>query len=343
VSAEPIWIAEADVVALMDMADAVRALEAGLLAEARGEAHNMTKTHVAWGRATLHALGAAFPKAGLAGTKTWAHTPEGATPLLLLYDAGTGALRAVVEAFALGQMRTAAASGVATRWLAAHDADELAVVGTGKQALAQVAGVAAVRRLRRVRVFGRDVERRNRFVDSVRTELGLEAEPRASVAEAVKDAAIITTVTRATEPFLSSTMVAPGTHVNAVGAITPAGAEVESDLVARCGRVVADSVPQAQKLSRELIARFGADPSGWTEVRSLAEVVADRAARRRDDEVTLFKSLGMGISDLALGLEVYRRAREQGRGRSLPAPVRVVPRLRPAGAREGVQSGAKRV
>jgi len=343
VSDAPLWIPEADVVALMDMADAVPALEAGLLAEARGEAHNMTKTHVAWGRATLHALGAAFPKAGLAGTKTWAHTPEGATPLLLLYDAGSGALRAVIEAFALGQLRTGAASGVATRWLAAHDADELAIVGTGKQALAQVAGVAAVRRLRRVHVYGRDVERRRRFADSVRTELGLEAEARASVTEAVMDAPIITTVTRATEPFLSSVMVAPGTHVNAVGAITPTGAEVDGGVVARCRRVVADSVPQAQKLSRELMAVFGADPAAWTSVRSLAEVVADGGGRRADEDVTLFKALGMGISDLALGLEVLRRAREQGRGRSLPAPVRVAPRLRPAGAGEGVQRGTKRV
>lgn len=342
-SGEALWIAEADVAALVDMPEAVQALEAGLRAEARGEALNMTKTHVAWDGATLHALGAVFPAAGFAGTKTWAHTPRGATPLLLLYDAGTGELRAVVEAFVLGQLRTGAASGVATRWLAAEDADELAIVGTGKQALAQVAGVAAVRRLRRVRVFGRDLERRTRFVESVRAELGLAAEARASVAEAVKDASIVTTVTRANEPFLSSAMVGPGTHVNAVGSITPAGAEVESDLLARCGRVVADSVAQAQKLSRELISRFGPDPAAWTGVRSLAEVVAARAPRRPDEDVTLFKSLGMGISDLALGLEVYRRAREQGRGRSLPSPTRVAPRLRPAEAREGVPGGTKRI
>lgn len=342
-SGEVLWLAEADVVALLDIAEAVQALEAGLRAEARGDAQNMTKTHVAWDRATLHALGAVFPKAGFAGTKTWAHTPGGATPLLLLYDAGSGELRAVVEAFALGQLRTGAASGVATRWLAAEGADELAIVGTGKQALAQVAGVAAVRCLRRVRVFGRDPERRTRFVESVRAELGLEAEARGSVAEAVRDAPIVTAVTRATEPFLSSAMVRSGTHVNAVGAITPAGAEVEGDVLARCRRVVADSVAQAQKLSRELISRFGTDQAGWARVCSLAEVVAGGASRHPDEDVTLFKSLGMGISDLSLGVEVYRRARERGRGRRLPAPVRVAPRLRPPGPREEIHGGAKRV
>ena len=94
----PLWITEADVVAVMDMPRAIAALEAGLRAEARGTASNMTKTHVEWpvggAHATLHAIGAAFTEAGVVGTKTWAHTPGGATPLLILYDASTGALRA---------------------------------------------------------------------------------------------------------------------------------------------------------------------------------------------------------------------------------------------------------
>ena len=124
-----LWVTESDVVSIMDMPAAIRALEAGLRAEARGAAINMTKTHVAWsstgpghGDATLHAIGAAFPEDGFVGTKTWAHTPQGATPLVILYDSRTGALRAVIEAFAMGQLRTGAASGVATRMLAAGDA-----------------------------------------------------------------------------------------------------------------------------------------------------------------------------------------------------------------------------
>src|SRR5882762_1056255 len=151
----PIWISEADVVSMMDMREAVAALEKGLRAEAEGDAKNMVKTHVEWGDgATLHAIGAIFPKVGFAGTKTWPHTKGGATPLLILFDSNNGALKAVIEAFALGQMRTAAASGVATQWLAATNADEFAILGTGKQAIAQVAAVLAVRAIRRVRVFG---------------------------------------------------------------------------------------------------------------------------------------------------------------------------------------------
>lgn len=351
----PLWIAEADVVSVMDMDSAIRTLEQGLLAEARGDAHNMPKTHVAWGDGTLHAIGAAFPKAGFVGTKTWAHTQGGATPLLILYESQTGALLAIVEAFALGQMRTGGASGVATRWLAAEGADELAIVGTGKQALAQVAAVAVVRPLKRVRVFGRNEERRAQFVTRVERELGLAVAACTTVAEAVKDAPIITVVTRATEPFLHAAMVTRGAHVNAVGAIVPSGAEVAGDVLARCSQIVVDNIKQAQRLSRELIEFLGAAGGvSWGRVASLASLVAAGRPLRPPQassgdatggpqgDLTLFKSLGMGISDLSLGIEVYQTAVRLGLGRSFAPPQWVAPRLRHSGQtgnRQGAQIG----
>ena len=323
-----IWITESDVVSLMDMPAAIRALEAGLRSEASGAAANMAKTHVEWGgHSTLHAIGAAFPEEGIVGTKTWAHTPGGATPLIILYDSETGALLAIVEAFALGQLRTGAASGLATRILAADGADELAIVGTGKQALTQIAAVHAVRPLRRVRVFGRDTSRRRAFVERVRDELALDAVEAENVADAVRGAPIVTAVTRAREPFLTAAMVARGAHVNAVGAIVPAGAEVTANLLARCTRIVADSPAQARRLSRELIDFFGHDDAAWKNVRRLADVVANGERRAPTDDLTLFKSLGMGISDLSLAIEVERAARRAGMGRPIEAPVRAMPRL----------------
>lgn len=325
----PLWISEADVVSMMDMQQAVAALEKGLLAEAQGDAQNMVKTHVEWDEgATLHAIGATFPKAGLAGTKTWAHTKGGATPLLILFNSSTGALQAIIEAFALGQMRTAAASGVATQWLAAADASEFAIIGTGKQAITQVAGVLAVRPIRRVRVFSRNEDRRNQFVSRLRTEFGVEAVAIPSIREAIQGAPIVTVVTRATEPIVSADMIDPGAHINAVGAIVPGRAELAADVIARSTQIVADSIPQAQKLSRELREFFGPDPTKWSSVRSLASLVASRGSRASSDDLTLFKSLGMGISDLALGIELYKKAVDSGLGRKLPHPQKVAPRLR---------------
>src|SRR2546426_7244348 len=254
----PLWISEADVVSLMDMGEAIEALGKGLLIEAQGQAENMVKTHVAWGNgSTLHAIGAVFPKEKFAGTKTWAHTQGGATPLLILFDSDTGALKAIIEAFALGQLRTASASGVATNLLAAKDADDFAMIGTGKQAITQVAAALAVRSIKRIRVFGRNAERREQFAARVKQEFEIETIAARSIAETVAGASIITVATRATEPILTAEMIARGAHINAIGAIVPSRAEIARDVLERCGQIVVDNVPQAQKLSRELMDFFG--------------------------------------------------------------------------------------
>ena len=324
---EPLWISEADVVSLMDLGEAIDAVEGGLLAEARGEAENMQKTVVTWNGGTLHALGGKV--GGLVGTKTWAHTEPGATPLLVLYDATDGDLVAIVEARALGQLRTAAITGVATRWLA-PESTEMAIFGTGKQSLPQVAAIAAVRSIERVRVYGRNAEGRRRLADRVKKELGIDATPFDDVADAARRVAIITTVTRAREPFLTAAMVEPGAHINAIGAIVPTGAEVAGDLVNRCTLVVADSIPQAQNLSRELIDSFGSRGK-WHDVQRLSTIVAERRAgqgARGPGDLTLFKSLGIGIADLAIGAELVRKAHELRVGRRMARPEPAEPRLR---------------
>jgi len=308
-----IWISESDVAAAMDAHAAIEAVARGVADEAEGNAVAMLKTHASWdGGSTLHAIGAAFPKAGFAGTKTWTHTPRGASPLLILFDAENGAARAVIEAFKLGSLRTAAASGLATRWLADETADVLALIGTGKQAVAQVEAVMAVRRIRQVRVFSPNPERRTQFADRLRNAFPIDVAVGASVADAVKDAPIITTATRAKEPFLTADMIAHGAHINAVGAILPERAELAGDVVARCTQIVSDSPAQAQKLSTELIRHFGSDSNRWAGVISLGQLVRMRHHRRPSDDLTLFKSLGTGVLDLSVGIEVYRKIAGKG-------------------------------
>jgi alanine dehydrogenase len=326
---KPLWISEAEVVSMMDIAGAIDALEQGLMAEARNEAQNMIKTHVEWdGGSTLHAIGAVFPVAGFCGTKVWSHTKNGATPMLVLFDSNDGSLKAIVEAFALGQMRTAAACGVATRWLAEPTAEEFAMIGTGKQAISQVAAILAVRPIRRIRVFSPDEGRRNRFVERLRSEFELETVAASSVREAVEGASIITLATRAKDPILSADMVERGAHINSVGAIVPSRAEVTSDVLSRSSRIVTDSVPQARKLSRELIDFLRFDDARWKTVHPLSTIVSERFPRSEADDLTLFKSLGVGISDLSLGIQLYRDAVSSQRGYKFSHPQRVGPRLR---------------
>ncbi len=330
----PLWLTEADVVGLIDLGDAIGALERGLALEHRGAAHNMVKTHAAWGGGhTLHAIGATFEGAGFVGTKTWAHTEGGATPLLIMWDAETGALRAVIEAFALGQMRTGAMSGVATRWMAVDGADELAVIGTGKQAITQVAAVAAARPLKTVRVFSPDPKHRARFVERLAGEgFGFATHDADSVAEAVRDAPVITLVTRATEPILDASMVAAGAHINAVGAIVPSRVEFAPDILPRCAMVAVDDRAAVQNLSREFIDHYGSDQRAWESVAPICRVVGENRSRPAGADLTLFKAMGMGVSDLSLGIEVHRRALGQGVGRAMAHPEKVAPRLRAASA-----------
>ncbi len=325
---QALWITEAEVVALVDLRDAIAALERGLADEAAGGAVNMGKTHTTFGRGdTLHAIGATMAAQGVVGTKTWAHTQGGANPLLVLFDAADGRLLAVIEAFALGQLRTAAISGIATGRLAAPQACEMAVVGAGKQALAQVAAVAAVRGLKRVRVASRNPANAEAFARHASAELRLEFEPCESVAAAVKQADIITLVTRATAPFLRSEMVARGTHINAVGAVVPERAEFEPSMLARCSVVAADTPAATRKLSREFREFYGNDDRAWDGVLSLSRVLATGNGRPADADLTLFKAMGMGISDLSMGVEVLRRARAGGVGRPLAPTRRARPRF----------------
>jgi len=319
----PRWIAEADVAALLDMPAAIAALAHGLAQEAQGAAQHMIKTHVRWGAGdTLHAVGAVFSADGIGGTKTWAHTAGGVTPLLILFDTARGALRAVIEAFALGQLRTGAVSGVATRVLAAVDADELAIIGSGRQAMAQVAAVRAVRPLRRVRVFSPTAAHREALAARLHARFGLAAEATASVDAAVRDAPIVTLATRARTPVLDAAPLARGTHINAIGAITPERAELAADVLPRCGLVVADSVAAAQRLSRELQEHVGAH-GDWAAVRPLCELVAAGAPRPPGADLTLLKAMGSGVADVSVGIEVLRRAEAVGRGREIPAPQQV--------------------
>ena len=320
---DAIWITEAEVVQLMDLKDAIVALEAALREEARGEAHNMTKTLLQYGKNNLHAIGGKL--GNLVGTKTWTHTQGGTCPLLLLWSADDGSLVAVIEAFALGNLRTGGISGVAADWVARQDAKVMAIVGTGKQALAQLGAMLAVRPIERLQIYSPRTESRQAFAAKAREEFGIETEISASVSDACKGAQIVTLVTRAAQPFLTAAMLEKGAHLNAVGAIAPDREEFAQDVFARATLIAVDNLPGVQQLSREFMTRYAS--SEWEEVMPLSRLVASGRRRSATDDVSLVKAMGMGISDLALGVELLKRARERGAGRVVPQPKKQKPRL----------------
>ena len=319
---QPLWINEAEAAELLSLEHAIDVLAGAYALQRDGAAATMRRAHLREGDAILHAVGGAVVGVGMTGTKTWTYTPGGAAPLLILFGLDDGQVRGVIEAFAMGQMRTAATSGLGTRVLSRPTSSTLALLGTGKQAFQQARAIACVRPLERIRLFGREPAKRAALAERLREALGVEVSEHGGVADAIRGADVVTAITRAAEPILDGGMLEPGMHVNAVGAIVPSRRELDETAVARCDAIVTDSVAQAREDSGELRDAVEAGVLGWERVRGL-DAVVDRApeALRGADDITLFKALGVGLSDVALGAEILKRAHAAGAGWPLPAPA----------------------
>lgn len=324
-----LWLSEQDVTSLVSLDDAITALEAGLRSQGKGEGQNIPKALAAYGDgSSMHSLGSALPNLGYGGYKNWVHTKRGAKAVFVLFDAVEGRLLAMMEANSLGQLRTSAMTGLGTKWVAREGANDMALIGSGRQAMAQVAAVNAVRKLSRIRVWSPTPEKRQAFAAQLRDKFGAEVVDAPSIEAATEGATLVTVVTRAQDAFLKSSMLPTGVHLNAVGAILPANAELHQDVVARAGFIAVDDVAGVQKASRELIDFFekGEGQGQWNRVHSLGKMIADGSRPPASTDLTMFKSMGMGISDLSVAILAYERARKAEVGQSLPlmdaAPLR---------------------
>lgn len=290
---------EADVRATVDVADVIESLTEVLAHEVAGTAWNLDKAVATWpvdgATGSAHALGAVDLESDLAVFKTWVNTPAGASALMTLFEASDGRTLGVTEAGAAGSLRTSAISGVATRLMADPAADELAVLGAGRQAFRQVEAVAAVRGLRRVRVWNRTAAGAEELAERVRTGLGLPAVAVPELGDAIQDCPIVTLITRAAQPFLDLADLAEGAHLNAVGAILPSHAEFVPSSLAVSAFTVVDSEPNARRASREL-----REFDDWAAVHTLGELITGKTARPERPRLTVFKGMGMGLSDLAV-------------------------------------------
>ena len=238
---------------------------------------------------------------------------------IAVFDPQDGTLAALVDAGEVTRIRTACASAAATDALARPDSSRLAVLGYGEQAEAHVEAMAAVRPLREVRVWGRSPERAQDFADRVGAHLGLAISACADVETAVRDADIICTTTAAADPILHSAWVRDGAHVNAVGSSYAGPVEIAADLVAR-SRFIADYHPGVLAQGAEFLA---AKATGHVDdshvVGEIGQVFAGDLAGRQDEaQVTLYKSLGHVVQDLASAAWLVQTARETGEGTVVP-------------------------
>ncbi|HEV7966027.1 MAG TPA: ornithine cyclodeaminase family protein [Candidatus Acidoferrales bacterium] len=313
-------LTEADVRSLLTMPIALEVVEESLRQQGNGELVLHPRRRIKLpDNALLHYMAAGDTVRGYIGMKIYTVARGVARFVVPLFRSTTGEMAALVEADALGQLRTGAATGVATKYLATANARAVCILGTGYQARTQLEAVAAVRRIARVRAFGRDPGRREAFCREMSERIGVAVEPMNSGEEAVRGADILITATSATKIVLEGARLAPGMHINAMGANWPQKRELDAAAVGRASTIVVDSVEQSKMEAGDLIQAFGEDQSRWNAVRELSQIVAGKSPGRNNaDEITLFKSNGIATWDLAAAVRVYEMAVARGMGRSVP-------------------------
>lgn len=313
-------ISEAEVRQLLDMPQALGAVEEILRKQATEEAvvHPRRRFELSHG-GFFHYMAAADYSAGFVAMKQYTYVRGKLQFLVPLYEMGSGDLLAVIEADYMGQLRTGAASGVATKYLARENSHIAAIIGTGGQARTQLEAVAAVRTLKSVRVYGRDTAKREKFCQEMSAKLATSVRPSGSASEAALGADIVCTATTSSQPVVFGADLSPGVHINAIGANHAHKRELDDEAVTSADVIVVDSIEQSRQEAGDLIIAFKEDEIRWAGVKRLCDVVAGKVSGRTSNaDVTLFKSNGIASWDLAVGMTVYAAAREKKLGRELP-------------------------
>lgn len=309
---------EADVAALLKMDDVLAAVEEGFRAMGEGRAVNQPRSRSITPSGRLHVMHAAVPDLGWLGLKSYAATPGGARFLAILYRLEDGEAAAIIEADRLGQMRTGAASGVATKYLARAEAGALGVIGTGWQARSQIEAIARVRPVALVKVYSRSRERRESFAEEMIAELGAEVVAADSAEDAVDATDIVVTATTAREPVLRGAWLRPGMHVNAVGSNDASRQEVDAEAVRRSDVIVVDALDQAKIECGDLIAPARDGDPVWDRTVELGAIVAGKnPGRERPEQLTLFESQGLAVEDVVTMDLLYHRAVAAGAGEEI--------------------------
>ena len=306
-----------DVQASVSMADAIEAMETAFLEEGSGRTTLPQRINMKAGKGWLRVGPVAMEGLGWGGFKAMNLAPgHGVRYQVHLYDLATGALCCIMDAQHLTTLRTGATSAVATKRLARPGAGRVALLGSGPEARAQLEAMAVAGYVASARVYSPTEANRIRLADAFRTRHGMAIEPAASAEAAVDGADMVLAAVKSSEPVLFGRWLRPGMHVNSVGTARRDQREIDVDVFTRSARIVVDTKEGVfGEAGDAYVAREAVDADA---VRNLCELVAGEAMGRADDrEITLFKSVGSGIQDIALAATIYDKARARGLGRDI--------------------------
>jgi ornithine cyclodeaminase/alanine dehydrogenase-like protein (mu-crystallin family) len=314
-----LYLSESDVGRLLDMRMAIEAVEESFRQLADRKATNVPRVRAKGNGIVLHSMSAAAEYLGVAGWKCYATTRAGARFHAGFYDSRTADLLAIVEADRLGQLRTGAATAVAIEWMANMDASELGLFGAGHQAETQLEAATVARPIKQAFVYSRNETKRKSFAEAMSRKLGISVVPVDRPQEAAEELPIVITATSSVEPLFDGNVLAEGTLVCAVGSNWLNKAEIDVNVVRRADNIVCDSIVACRNEAGDFVAAVEKGVFDWSRAVELADVVCGHAVGRSTrDSVTLFKSVGLAIEDVALGSKLLDLARAKGVGRELP-------------------------
>ncbi len=314
-----IFLRESDIEKLATMKVALEAVEQAFRLQGEQNAENAPRRRCRIAKGFLHVMSSSLPTLGYAGLKSYTSVGTTTRFQVHLYSSKDGQLLAVMEADLLGQMRTGAASAVATKYMSRKEASRLGIFGSGSQARTQLEAICAVRPIQNIVVYSRDPQRRADFCKEMTSRLGIGVYPASTPEEAAKEMDIVVTATTSKTPVLLGEWLAKGTHINAIGANHVARQELDIEAVRRSACAIVDSVEQAKLESGDLARAVEAEAFFWEDARELGSVViGEFPGREEDSEITLFKSCGIALEDIALAGKIYEAAAKAGIGDPLP-------------------------
>ena len=315
-SKEVLFISESEISKITNMQMALDCIEDAFQAFSRGEIYNFPRYRLPTSEGKYNFMSASWIKKGFAANKSYVSHKNGIDFNVMLYDASGKGLIAIIQANLLGQIRTGAASGIATKYLSKKNSKVFGIVGSGYQSQTQLESVINVRDIKEIYVYSRDKNNRELFSNKMSEKLGISINP-INYQEFINiDFDILTTVTNSITPVITKEMLTSGMHINAAGNNSWEKSEVDIDVISYSEHIICDEIEQAKIECGELMKAFEKGVFNWEESFSLSEIVSGKhKLRNNDTDITVFESQGLALEDLAMAIEIYKIALENNFGK----------------------------
>tara|TARA_Y100001960_G_scaffold46640_1_gene47028 strand:+ start:225 stop:1175 length:951 start_codon:yes stop_codon:yes gene_type:complete len=305
----PIYLKEDEVNNLITVSEAINILENATIARSQGKIWNQPRYRLPIRNGNYNFMSASWPEKNIVGHKSYTAGKNGASFHNMLYGCEGEGLLAIIESNRLGQIRTGAASGLASKFLSRKSSSTLGVIGTGYQSETQIEAICSVREISKIKIFSRNKEKRELFKQKMTKILGDRIIISNSLDEVSDGIDILVTITNSVNPVVTSEMILEGLHINAAGNNSWMKSEIDIEAFNRFNIIVTDDIDQSKIECGELIRAVERGYFSWDKVIQLDSVISGSVQGRKSNrDITLFESQGIALEDLAVSEFVYKRA-----------------------------------